>query len=198
MFKDFARFIRLFEFDSSTILEKILSILYSSIRGDAVFLSLVGYRWTIVSSLSALSTSLRTLKFSSTLQIFLFTIGVPILPWYILLFPISIDVRTILLLLRVDSSCNAITSVWDLYGLRGNVLVLKIILLESVKTSVMTFLTMLVPPVITPRVMPRPMIPTPTAAGLTPTILTDVLRTWVSVIGSLLASTCLLESLIST
>ena len=47
-------------------------------------------------SLSDSSTSLRTLKLSSTLQIFLFTIGVPILPGSILLFPISLDTRTIL------------------------------------------------------------------------------------------------------
>ena len=42
MLKEFARFIRSLEFDSSTILEKILLILSSSIRGDAVFPLLVG------------------------------------------------------------------------------------------------------------------------------------------------------------
>ena len=42
--KEFARFIRSLEFDSSTILEKTLSRLYSQISGDAVFLSLVGDR----------------------------------------------------------------------------------------------------------------------------------------------------------
>ena len=44
MLKEFARFIRLLEFDSLTILEKILSRISSSIRGDAVFPSLVRYR----------------------------------------------------------------------------------------------------------------------------------------------------------
>ena len=41
MLKEFARFICLLKFDSLTILEKTLSILSSSFRGDAVFLSLV-------------------------------------------------------------------------------------------------------------------------------------------------------------
>ena len=112
--KEFVSFVRLLEFKSLTILDKTLSILSSSIHGDAVFLLLIGDCWTIVSSLSASSTSLRTLKLSSTLQIFLFTIGVPILPWSILLFPVSLDVRMILLLLSVDSSCDAIRNFWDL------------------------------------------------------------------------------------
>ena len=73
----------------------------SSIRGDAVFPLLVGDYWTIVLSFSASSTSILTLKLSSSLLILLFTIGVPILPWSVLLFPISLDARTILLQLSV-------------------------------------------------------------------------------------------------
>ena len=53
----------------------------------------------------------------------------------------------------------------------------EIILLESVKTSVTTFLTIIVPLLIMPWVMPPPMIPTLTEAGLTPMIPTDVLQT---------------------
>ena len=41
-FQEFVRFICMLKFDSLTILEKILSRLSSSIRGDTVFLSLVG------------------------------------------------------------------------------------------------------------------------------------------------------------
>ena len=44
MIAEFARFIGSLEFDSSTIIEKTLSRLSSSICGDAVFLSLVGDR----------------------------------------------------------------------------------------------------------------------------------------------------------
>ena len=170
-----------------------ISRLSSSIREDSVFPSLVGDRWTVVSSLFASSTSILTLKLSFSLQIFLFTIGVPILPWSILLFSISLDARTILLQLSVGLFCDTITSVWDLKGSTKN------ILLESVKKSVTMSLTMLVPPLIMPWVMPyppRPIIPTPTAAGLTPMNPTDVLWRWVSVFGSLLTSTFLFESLI--
>ena len=78
--EEFARFIRSLKFYSLTILEKTPSRLSSSISVDALLLSLVGDHQTIVSSLFASSTSLWTLELASTLQIFLFTIGVPILP----------------------------------------------------------------------------------------------------------------------
>ena len=42
MLAEFVRFFRSLEFDSLAILEKKISRLSSSIRGDAVFLSLVG------------------------------------------------------------------------------------------------------------------------------------------------------------
>ena len=80
MLLEFARFIRLLELDYSTIFKKILSRLSSSIREDAVFPSLVGDRLTIVLCFSTLSTSILILKLSSSLQIFLLTIGVTILP----------------------------------------------------------------------------------------------------------------------
>ena len=60
------------------------------------------------------------------------------------------------------SFCDAITSVFELIGLRENESIFRIIVLESVKTSVMTFLLiMLLPLLIMPWVMsrlPRPMI----------------------------------------
>ena len=98
--KEFARFIRLLEFDSLTILGKILSILPSSIREVAVFLSSVKDRWMTVSSLSSSSTSLRTLRASSLLQISSLMNGVPILLWLCLLSPIKLFVRTSLSLVR--------------------------------------------------------------------------------------------------
>ena len=73
-------------------------------------------------------------------------------------------------------------------------------LLESVKISVTMLLPMFVHPLMTPWVMHCPMIPTPMTAGLTDKIPTDKLlipsKMGVSVIGSLLASNCLLDSLI--
>ena len=171
-------------------------------RDDSRFLSWVVELWTLVLNFLMFSASLSTLEVVPiALQTSLFTPGVSILLIQLpLIFLLSLDVLMILFVLLTDSSCGPITSVSDWCKLSWNIFVSKSCLLELVKMSVTMLLPMFVLELITPWVMPCPMIPTAMAAGLTLTIPTDRLlippTMWVSVIGVLLASTGLLESLI--
>ena len=182
---------------------KILFTPTSLICDDYRFLSWVVERWMKVSDFLTLSVQLSTFEVVSLLglQISLFSPGVSILllrsP---LLFLLSLDMHIIFLFLSTDSSCGPITDASDWSVLSQDEFVLNSCLIEFVKTFVTRFVSMFVSPLIMRWLMPCSMIPILMTSGLRGPTPTDTLWTlstmWVSFIGSFLASTCLLESLI--